>query len=645
MKHLLFLILLLSYIPVSGQNSSPGGVKGAVVWEVTEVMKNGQAEWRSRLNDLQDSLLTAKGNIQTINNNPALLFTSSANRTNSTLNLGKLESFSLFTVCQAHDTLKERVIISLENDSAAEMVLTDRRMAALDVYRYANYTSGIDLYPKIYSYTQNKSIGNDAAPRMLLFGSPPGNQRLPVAVYNGLIPEVVLFNRFISPVERRKVESYLALKYGISLNQEIPASYLNSRGEVIWDSELNEAFNKNIAGIGRDDLSGLNQRISESTQSPGVLKIGVSGELKDNCFLIWSDNGRPMEFFKEAGIRQLQREWRVTTFNYDADSLYFETNELSLREIDPLEEGEIYWLMIDESGTGKYPFGKVRFLPSIQHSSTPGFIRFSPVVPDTDHSGSDVFTLVAAPSFCTRCIVQSPACSSVRSGSIETEIAGGVPPFMISLSGLTNETYNVSARESGRYHLFTDVSQGDYILKVIDADNKVYTQEIWISNTHPWTTTINPYYKLIEGETLDLNASEGMPAADYYYSWITPEGSVIHSDEISINRPGNFFLSVTDVNNCSSTLAIRVDQTGKSVFRKAELFPNPISGRFLIRLSLERIADVNIVISDMSGNIIKQSALRNDKYYLYNDIIATPGLYLITLVSGIEKETLRLIVQ
>ena len=284
MKQVIFIIAFIPFLTISAQKTIPGGVRGACIWEITELTQRGQARWTSRVKGTLDTGFVVNGKIKTINNNPALFFSEESHTINNTLNLSNFASFSLFTVCQAIDTLSERVILSLENDTAAEMVLTNQRMAALNVYRYANYNLNMKLSPKIYSYTQNKSKDQDIISRRLQFGRPPRSQHLPVSGYNGIIPEVILFDRFISPKERQKVESYLALKYGISLNQEFPVSYLNSNGEIIWDAEINAAYCQNIAGIGRDDLSGLNQSISESTQTPGTMKIGVIGGIEKQQF-------------------------------------------------------------------------------------------------------------------------------------------------------------------------------------------------------------------------------------------------------------------------------------------------------------------------------------------------------------------------
>jgi hypothetical protein len=375
------------------------------------------------------------------------------------------------------------------------------------------------------------------------------------------------------------------------------------------------------------------------------MKLGVMGELKSNSFLVWGDNGQPLRFAEEYGIRKLRREWKISAFNFKTDAVCLETNELSLNEINPLHDGETYWMMADRSGTGKFPFGQTEYIQCLPLSSSKGFIRFSSVVIDADCSGDDVFTLLAAPSFFTRSIVQSPSCILAQSGAILTEIAGGMPPFDLVIKGISNKRFQESAREESRDHVFKNISQGAYILQVTDADKKSYTEKIWVSNTHIWETSISQNYKLIEGESLVLDASEGMPGVNYIYSWTTPDGAVLNQKELTVNQPGNYLLSVTDNDNCNSILEINVRETGKSNIKGVELFPNPSMGWFVIRLSLERTADVNIVISDVSGRILKQTLLQNDHFYQYNDIIHIPGIYFITLVSATEKESLKLVVQ
>jgi hypothetical protein len=645
MKKIIYIIAFIPFVSVCPQENMPGGVRGATVWEVTEAVKDGQSQFIPKYTAVSTPGFTVRGKAMMINNNPALYLPGKNNKSDHTLDLGKLKSFSLFTICQETDTTEEKIILSLENDSTAEMVLTNRRMAALDIYRYTGFNNDLNLYPRIYSYTQNRSSDTGIVARRLQLGQPPQNQRLPVSVFTGIIPEIILFSRVISPIERQQVESYLAIKYGISLNQEFPASYLNSSGKIIWDGEINEAFNRNIAGIGRDDLSGLNQVVSENTQTPGVMKIGLPGKIRDNMFMIWGDNGRPLRFTEGPGIRQLLREWKISAFNSNGDTVFLETDMMSYSEINPLKAGEVFWLMVDRSGTGKYPFLQTDYIQSDPFQPAGRIIRFRPVVIDTDNSGNDVFTILTAPPFFTRSIILSPSCQSLNSGVIQTEISGGEPPFDIVLNRISDSRIHWSSREVNRDHIFEGISQGEYILNATDSRGKSFSEKIFVSNSGPWDIQIGKSYTIPEGETIVLNASEGMPVSDFSYMWTTPEGLNVKSDAMAISQPGVYLLSVTNDNNCNITREINIRQSGRSVYKMVDLYPNPVRDWFTVRISLEHMMDVNVIITDLNGRMLKQTLLKNDQFYRYSDMIGQPGNYFITLLSGNEKVTLKLIVQ
>jgi len=104
--------------------------------------------------------------------------------------------------------------------------------------------------------------------------------------------------------ERNRIESYLALKYGITLGVNgTSKDYVASDGSVIWDVTGNSGYNYDIAGIGRDDDSDLNQKQSKSVNSSSIISMSLSNtELTNNLntntfstsneFIIWGNNGQ-----------------------------------------------------------------------------------------------------------------------------------------------------------------------------------------------------------------------------------------------------------------------------------------------------------------------------------------------------------------
>lgn len=119
---------------------------------------------------------------------------------------------------------------------------------------------------------------------------------------NGRVAEIMTFAQRVPDADRPKIESYLAIKYGITLGAtKAEKNYVNSAGTVIWDYAANDGFNYNVAGIGRDDNSDLNQKQSKSINEINEVIIGLGAILPTNSantnefkvdkeFLVWGCN-------------------------------------------------------------------------------------------------------------------------------------------------------------------------------------------------------------------------------------------------------------------------------------------------------------------------------------------------------------------
>ena len=75
----------------------------------------------------------------------------------------------------------------------------------------------------------------------------------------------------LTAAENNRVESYLALKYGITLNgpttRILTCRLHEQRSAVVWSGVANPLYHHDVAGIGHDGTD-LDQRISNST-NPG----------------------------------------------------------------------------------------------------------------------------------------------------------------------------------------------------------------------------------------------------------------------------------------------------------------------------------------------------------------------------------------
>ena len=96
------------------------------------------------------------------------------------------------------------------------------------------------------------------------------------------IAEAIVFSQAMDDTDIHQVESYLALKYGITLDQSASSggtSYLASDGTTtMWDEDINDNHEFMIFGIGRDDGSALGQVKSKSADSAAIVTVEAEGE-------------------------------------------------------------------------------------------------------------------------------------------------------------------------------------------------------------------------------------------------------------------------------------------------------------------------------------------------------------------------------
>ncbi|WP_312903115.1 beta strand repeat-containing protein [Chryseobacterium taichungense] len=161
--------------------------------------------------------------------------------------------------------------------------------------------------------------------------------------YNGLLGDVIIYNSPLTPSQIQNIQSYLSIKYGITITNDnnnngvynevisgavIEGNYTSSNSNVIWTGLNNVNYHNNIAGIGRDDASALLQKQSKSVNSGYQLIMGLStvaatnaantGTLTNLQFLVWGDNNQAntVDFTGIAGYNlRLKRVWKVQNTN------------------------------------------------------------------------------------------------------------------------------------------------------------------------------------------------------------------------------------------------------------------------------------------------------------------------------------------
>lgn len=142
------------------------------------------------------------------------------------------------------------------------------------------------------------------------------------AQFDGLIAEIVIFNTALSDADRGKVESYLAIKYGVTLVPEDTTGggcvdYTSSSSTIFYPScSSHSGFANDVVGIGRDDDFAYNQIVSQSINNGSLLSLEHSTALgTDESFFSMGSNGSDVAAFTNSGYalgyQGLNRTWKV----------------------------------------------------------------------------------------------------------------------------------------------------------------------------------------------------------------------------------------------------------------------------------------------------------------------------------------------
>ncbi len=170
--------------------------------------------------------------------------------------------------------------------------------------------------------------------------------------FAGNVAEVIIYTRPLSTGERQRVESYLAIKYGFTLDQSAAQNYVAPQGGIIYPAaSTHNDFAHDIAGIGRDDAQGLNQTASRSRNADDIVNIGLASNLNDGEYFLWGNNGATMTATTEvpAGYAQrLARIWRVAETG-EVGSVTVSFDLTGMTEID-LSNSAGFALLVDDDG-------------------------------------------------------------------------------------------------------------------------------------------------------------------------------------------------------------------------------------------------------------------------------------------------------
>lgn len=132
--------------------------------------------------------------------------------------------------------------------------------------------------------------------------------RLTVGGGQGLnVAEVLYYDSRLGTATLRKVQTKLAVRYGITLG---PMDYIDVAGTSVWNYADSGLYHHRVTGVAADSLARLRQPRSRSEEEGAMLTV-IADSLGQGEYLLVGDNDAPSAFVTEQNIEILQRRWKA----------------------------------------------------------------------------------------------------------------------------------------------------------------------------------------------------------------------------------------------------------------------------------------------------------------------------------------------
>ncbi|SFO36169.1 hypothetical protein SAMN05421741_1435 [Paenimyroides ummariense] len=242
----------------------------------------------------------------------------------------------------------------------------------------------------------------------------------------GHIAETIIYGAGnVTALERRRVDSYLAIKYGITLGRVDTDHYLDADAAMVWNGATNTAYNNNIFGVAREDIGLFEQKVSKSVNAGTILTVATTNDFvnpndnaartrftNDKTYFLLGDNNVTSPNLTSVTVagntwKRIQRVWLSQRKN-TPNVLYFEA-DLSTFGSSFAASNTVYMLVADDAAfttnvksvAGTYTNGKWVFSNNFDTENVQRYITFATVLSSycvTDDCNPNTFLNTSDPN-------------------------------------------------------------------------------------------------------------------------------------------------------------------------------------------------------------------------------------------------------
>jgi hypothetical protein len=562
------------------------------------------------------------------------------------VNLENAAELTIISVFQSADTT-ERGVWGTENALARKIRLTTRQAQGPDTTadKYGRYERTAVLNTVSQSWENSSSTSTDA---FLAFGS--AGRMQPTKAFKGEVAEVMVFARALSFLERRQIETYLAIKYGTSS----VGNYISSGRNVLWKAEDNSSYMHRIAGIGRDDAFELYQKQGGNAYDSSFLVISAgslaaandlsTAQIQEGNFLIWGDDNGSRNTIhgegKDSVLSVVERKWMITATGTAISGLQ---TQLYIDQTRLPDSGEGYWLVVDRSGTGNFSVDNLEYIMP-DRITTDGKAVYK-VQWDIDGSGKDVFGFARARNlFAVIRKLKDPSCLDETAGRVRIDLIAGRSPYSYTFAGGDNKISREGSI-TGTSQEEKDLVKGSYAFTLTDSNGDKLVRHVNMVMPDELVIDLGEDQTLPTDTEITLDIQTQVPdSIAVSYLWTSNFGFESEGPTVAIMESGIYTVTVTKHSDgCAFSDAIAISGGDQ---QRLAVFPTILSpGESCnVSVSMPQAGSVQVQVIDMKGIVPQTLFGENSSEYHFQASLGNAGMYIILIRTPLGLESRRVIV-
>lgn len=539
---------------------------------------------------------------------------------------GIIENPSTLFLAFSSDTGASKQILKIETGRSELDVFSDK--VVIDDEKTLSYIAGNgSILTCNINLRKSKKKNNLVLCNDFLSDSVESNNRL---------LEMIYFTEPISFLVQQQLETYLSIKYGISLTGR--SNYFNSNGDLLWSSDSNNIFKHDLTAIAIDRGLGLVQKQSHNSCEKW-LTIGV-GEIEslnfqnltivdDNTYIMWANNGKSFHFTSDTLLTYsiTERKWKMTLHNAVSKDI---TGQVKLNynsaKFDKTSQdiADKFWLILLKDAQTQLFDGL--FYPGITDTVTMEAL-FSDIV--FSFANDYYFTMIKAPEFFALHSVDS-TCNYLGYSNVKIRVIGGIAPFQVTVKTRTEKRSSIYLSDE----IKLDNIRLDEPIEILITDKHGSEFEFKIP------ARINPGIEIINSVVCQLDESDhtyiynpDFLTTAYQFEWRRGTEVLAITPGMDVSEPGIYNLTIADDKGCKITMDFNVKPFEKQANNQIKIYPNPVksSAPFMMSFDMAPEEAKTVYIFDIDGRIIFTKKMETGFAEEFETTIYQPGSYLVVI--------------